>query len=515
MSLPSRTLTSLTLVTATMLSALSQSSLSLEDIRDNSPMIEKARAQVCRSNPATMVFLDSTGLSTVGISAFYSKRDMAVMQQLGTGFKSIDIAAKSYSRINSGEAVWGEAEFKSSDTKDIKWTDCIDYLRVAPYVLGDSTGGDLSSSRYSFGGGYAISIGRWSVGVQADYRAEIAYRNRDPRVKDVVSDLNISSGVAFNVSNDYAIALDIAVNTYRQNCDLEFYNPLNDINTYPLTGLGTFYNRFAGNDNKSSGYQSDGFSGGVQVINIRHKGINAEAGVTRYRMEQRLRSYNNLTLAYSDVNTIGFTASYSVPLSGRVEYSPAARFYLRTLCGFENLFGTSSGSSYDMIGKRLNYKQSQTQAIVELPFQTTVRQSVIYAGATCCYTHVTAKVMDIDRKYSVYGLTPGLTFDCRSVLGGKYLLNAGINMAFTMKSAPQSENNIISQAESVTVDGLRSCMVENFKMASADCLDTGIRGGAGVMIDKIMYFLNIDYHYQNHIATGKGHTVSFSVGACF
>ena len=111
------------------------------------------------------------------------------MEQLGDGHSLFNVFAGSYTRLSPVSVVWGTASFTTGRYNSIRWSDCIDYLRIAPYVLGDEAGGNLSTRRYTFSGGYSRRYGSWTVGADAAYRAEIAYRNHDPRIKTIVSDL--------------------------------------------------------------------------------------------------------------------------------------------------------------------------------------------------------------------------------------------------------------------------------------------------------------------------------------
>lgn len=223
--------------------AMAQSASLLPELQRLALPVESKRLADFEPNPSAMFYRDSVSLSTLSFSADRTEEEKPVMEQLGDGHLLFGLSAASYSRLGQSSVVWGDAAFTTGSYRDVRWSDCIDYRRIAPYVLGDEAGGNLSTRCYSFSGGYAKNIGRWSAGVEAGYRAEIAYRNRDPRVKTVVSDLDISLGASYEVNSGHVIGLDADLNVYNQNCDLDFYSPVNEINTYTLTGLGTYYRR--------------------------------------------------------------------------------------------------------------------------------------------------------------------------------------------------------------------------------------------------------------------------------
>lgn len=486
-----------------------------EAVRDASLPIVRQRAEVCAANPATMAMLDSVSLSEVSAGGAYNSQSRAEKQQLGSGRREITVSARSYTILSPTSTVWGSAGFTTGTTRDIRWTDCIDYLRVAPYVLGDNTGGDLSTREYTFSGGYAYTAGRLTAGAGAAYRAEIAYRDRDPRIKTVVSDLTTGVGAALRISRNYALAANAALGIYRQNCDLDFYNPINDINTYPLTGLGTYYKRFTGNANKNSGYQADTYSAGLQLVAPSGNGLNASAGFSHGRMEQRLRNYNNLTLAYSDINGAELALSYTAALPHTVRIAPDLKLSLTARKGVENLFGSSAGTSYDIIGHRPNYRHEALRGSLSLPVEVSAGTSRFTAIPALAFSSVKAKVKDIDRRLDVSGLTPGVDLHYSTVSLTDILVEVAGGISFTSTSAPASGNNILAQAADISPEGLGQCVAGNFEMLSADRLDTGLNVRVGRCHGGVLYSLSLSYSYRHFSCHAHSDTFAVAFGATF
>ncbi|MDE6716276.1 MAG: hypothetical protein K2J74_07345, partial [Muribaculaceae bacterium] len=322
------------------ISGESKAEISLKEAQRINLQIERMRKIDFYENPATMFYCDSVSVSSFGMGAEIKRSDKPYMQQLGTGHTLANIIADSYTRLGAKSVVWGSAQFRTGSYRDIKWSDCIDYRRIAPYVLGDEVGGNLSTRQYTFSGGYAHNFGKYSLGAYADYRAEIAYRNYDPRVKTIVSDLNLKFGASYQISTKYILGLNAGINIYNQNCDLDFYNPLNDINTYTLTGLGTYYKRFMGNTNKNSGYTSLGYRVGVQCLPVAGGGWSAVGMYNRFRMNQQLRSFNNITLGFTDNDVVTASVSYRTKLVPKIYFQPRITGCVFSRKGTENLFGT-------------------------------------------------------------------------------------------------------------------------------------------------------------------------------
>ncbi len=496
--------------------AVAQSRPSVAAIRDTSLPSRQARGAVCATNPAAMVYLDTLSLSRIGVSRHIDCQSEALVLQLGQGGYELSAEAESYMRLNTRSAAWGKASFATGLTRDVKWADCVDYQRLAPYMLGDGTGGDLALREYTFAGGYGAILGRWSVGAQASYRAEIAYRDRDPRLKTIVSNLVVKCGATYRVTPHYAIGLDAAIDIYRQDCDLDFYNPVNDINTYPLTGLGTYYKRFVGNANKSSGYQADGFSAGIQLINTDDEGFNASAEYARASMEQRLRAYNNLTLATTTHNTIEARLVYARQLSASVKLAPMARAILHTRRGKENLFGTAAGASYDIIGVRENYVESRRHASLAVPVEIAIGASRLTAMPQLSVENNRARVVDINRKYDVSGLTPALSIDYSLVTPRNLILDAGATIDYTLKSAPAGQNNIIQQVTAIDIEGLGECVAHNYDVLKSNRLATGVSAGIGKMHRNILFSIKVNYKYHTYATRHiSRHYAAVTIGATF
>lgn len=460
-------------------------------------------------NPATSFFRDSTSLSSVILSARLSEEAQPVMEQNGTGDRLMSIGAASYQRLSTDIAVWGDASYTTGTYKNIRWTNCIDYDYVAPYVLGDEVGGDLQTQAYRFAGGITRSRNRWTFGAMLDYRAEIASRDRDPRVKTVVSDLNATLGGAFRLNRRYVAGLNGGISIYNQNCDVDFYNPLNDINIYTLTGMGTYYKRFMGNANKSSGYNSVGFSASAQFLSVDKSGLKAILSVKSYRMKQQLRNYNNLTLGFTDNTILSGAASYRISPSGSLKIEPTLSGMARLRKGTENIFGTSSGASYDKIGSSSPYRHDSYSATVSVPAQCRVNN--VYFTTTPFFSifHDKESYTDPLRKTDVDHFIPGIEENV-AFTRGDWWWSVNINGSYRISNsvAPLWTDLDTSSA-------LGKCQLNNYAMLAADCVDGSIDVGVARSIGEIAIKGTIFYSIRHYIRHGNDNAGGITVGIYF
>lgn len=415
----------LTSALSAILCAEAQSAVTPQRFSDLTSEIRSIQSVYRENNPASFLLIDSLSVSSASVKGEWALSDKAYKVQEGKGTTGLSLSAGSYQRLGSRSAVWGEAGFSTAMLRDVKWCDCLDYEKVAPYILGDEVGGDLSTRRYSFSGGYASTFSNWLIGVRGAYRAEIGYRNRDPRLKSIVSDLDISAGVGYRMTDEYFLGLSAGLDIYRQNCDLDFYNPVNDINTFTLTGLGSFYSRFMGNTNKNSGYESTGASVAVQWQPAGDEGLFFLLDCSTYKMEQRLRNFNNLTLGFKNNSTINVSAAYTLRVSA-VKLSPAASFRHFSAKGTENIFGTAEGSSYEKIGSRSPYRHTVDAASLIVPIEYRKGASLYSLSASLGYFSERERLSIPLRKVSATHIIPGLSIGCKQLLSRSWMLEGRI-----------------------------------------------------------------------------------------
>lgn len=327
-------------------------------------------------NPATMFYFSDFTLSQFTVEALDTRSDQAEVVQEGTGKTFGNFQASSFMRLSRSTVVWGQAQFSLGKRRDIVWNNAGDYSLVGPYVLGDSVGGNLSCRLYRFSGGYAGNVKGWTWGAEMGYTASIDYRNRDPRDKIVISDLDIALGLSRRLSPHYAVGLGGTMRVYNQESDIEFYNPNNEIRTYALTGLGHYYPRFSGNGQVNTAYTGVGLGANVSLLPLRDAGAFLTADFRHINLQQILRDYNNLGLTRG-ANYFGtLRAGYAIRV-GSVKVSPLVTAGLHRQLGYENIFGSSVGNTYTRIGSRRNYRHDiatlTPAGIVEIDMSRNVR----------------------------------------------------------------------------------------------------------------------------------------------
>lgn len=399
--------------------------------RRDSPEAILARS-FYQHNPATMYYRDTLSISSAYLGYDYGNESRSLIEQTGSGNSEFHVSAESYYRLSPNTTVWGSAEYTVGNQRDVKWSNVIDYTLLAPYILGDSVGGNLNSQRYAFTGGWSSNYGHWTVGLTAGYRAEIASRSHDPRVKDVVSDLEIAAGTACSFGDVYLAGANLGVRIYNQESDVDFQNPMNDTQTFPLTGLGTYYNRFVGNATGNCGYTVTSYKTGLQLLTRDHSGFKFNVDYVRTKASEQMRDYNNITLGYTWTDNIIAVASYRFNLTQVLTIVPKAEVNLMSRNGTEQLFGSVIGGSYDKIGLRPNYSAKIAYWAVGLPVEYS--RGLLRLTATPGFTSLTAseRLREPLLKKSFDVSTANLDFNMQ-LLHHKWLWSLDLNGGYGTK----------------------------------------------------------------------------------
>lgn len=462
------------------------------------------------SNPAAMTRLDTLSLAHLSLGADHLRMSEPEMEQHGDGHTDFFLNAEAYKRLDNAGVAWGSAGFTTSKIRNVRWTDCIDYDLIAPYTLGDDKGGDLRTQRYEFGGGYAAASGTWTLGAHLSYRAEIAYRDVDPRIRTVVSELKVHLGATHPVGGLYIAGITAGLTRYDQNCAIDFYNPINDTDTYPLMGSGSWYHRFMGNTNKSSGNEGMEWNVMASLLNAGNEGANVEIGYESYRMEQRLRNFNNITPGYTDNGLLTARASYSLRCGGALMILPVASWMLLRREGTENLFGTAAGSSYDKIGSRKPYHHERMTAEVKchLQFSTAGADLTITPGASCSTD--SERLTDPARSVRVHNATGALRVDLSRATGGKWFWQ----ISLSGDCCHVTDHHAILTG--LDIDSpLGQCVEHNYRMLSADRISGLAAASVGLPYGGIVIRISAGCHHVEYKDHGGGNRIFASISTIF
>ena len=305
-------------------------------------------------NPAMMPHAYLKPFTELSVECDYLKQTDAFCIENGTGYFLSEVAARTFTKLTPTSVVWGEAAYSNNNHYSRAYNNVADFDLLYPDVIADSIGGDTRRERYLFSGGYAVEKGLWQLGGELKFRAEQEYRTTDPRMRSVVSDLQLKAGVARTLGS-YRIGIDAQGNIYRQTADVDFYGETNGMGELQLTGLGTSYVRFSGS-NRDIFYEGKGGLLAIDVQPVASTGWFAHIGHSLHEYQRLSDEYNSLPLTtlyrqQSDL-TIGWKKTGVI---GRQAYLLHVSRDKRA--SDEHIVGSASGQDYPVLTVLTMYKQ--------------------------------------------------------------------------------------------------------------------------------------------------------------
>lgn len=371
---------------------------------------------------------DSYAKFTLG--GVISSTGLTQSAETGCGKNLGYIAAESYRHLGGSNTVKGYAKFTTGKIKDVSWNNSADFELVSPYVIGDPVGGDLTERGYDFGGAYAWNNRKWSIGVSAGYRAELFYRQRDPRDKITVSDLNVAiSGSMRPGCGIYAVGVETDIRVYSQSSQIEVYSPTVNIPTYAMTGLGSWYPRFTGNSSESTAYSGFGYGITLSLLPIGEPSYATDAYIRfgNTDMRQYLREINNLHL--TSLHILDMSAGISVLFRHHSGYiRPAGYLSLYNKTGDENLLGQATGNSYPVIGSRENYYKKRLNVGIKADSKTVIGRSSVGVAIGAEYYSRQERLISPSRTVNTDGIIPRLNVEWSYNIGESKCLSISGNV---------------------------------------------------------------------------------------
>jgi len=355
-------------------------------------------------NPALMAERLPMSYSEIFADCSHSAYNEPLLWQTGDGETFARVKASSYLHLSQRSTVWGEASYRTGKRRHIKWNSTADFALLSPYVMGDSLGGNLSSERYTFSGGWAGRLAKGvRIGTEMTFRAEHEYRTYDPRPRSIVTDLSLTAGMAFEAFR-HSWGINAGARFYKQTNSVEFYREEGVIPEYQFVGLGMDYKRFSGS-NTSAYYKATGLTAGFDTRPLSGGGIYASLRYDFTPFHRILPSLNALPLSTLYLQNICAEAGWKSD-GGRLGWAAFGGIDYERRTGDEHIAGNSSGSEY---------------RIVEILTMYHARKSDIYATASLHYIEgknaLTAELRGGMPDYAARYESPARSMDFRKAYG--------------------------------------------------------------------------------------------------
>lgn len=397
------------------------------------------------ASPSANLYRQELSFTEIGVSYFMRDESGALILQEGDRFDNGNFGADSYIRLNDHSVAFASVGYVNGKKRNVLWNSSSDFLLLYPYVTADTVGGDLSHEKYAFSGGYSRRDGRFGYGAMASYRALHEYRKTDPRPRNITSDFNAVLSLGYEAGANLLYAA-FSGRIYRQISDVRFYDPAG-ANTVemPMTGLGTYFERFTGNGVFLGTYhKGNGYSVRIGTIPCNTPGWIGEAVFSSFTVDRLLSNQNDVPI--TSLNQTDFSVyagykgnSWGVSLCGSH----------KRRSGTEMIIDNGASDIYNVLGASVMYMDEKTSVSLSLCADWR-RGGVMWSFAPVAgWTYSTTEYLYPERQMGYSGIHARIPV--KAVLGaGAWLfvfrlgLSASVNIGRNLHISPEGEDAAVS-----------------------------------------------------------------------
>ena len=454
-------------------------------------------------NGAMRYYKDIYPGTEISISGEYFDEDDAHIAQLGSNSMEYEIYAGSVMALKDKSHVITEAAYSRARSNDVLWNYQSDVVELFPYLVGDSIGGHLDRERYRFTLAYATRLGEWVLSPRLRYRAEILWRDKDPRPRNVVSDFDVSLGASRDLGGNI-LGLSLGMRTYSQKCEISYLADKGSTSVYHLLGLGMDYVRFAGGQT-SSLYSIWGLNGSVDYIS--NNGLlSISLSGSHNRMTKRLTSVNNIPINELSRTDVSLTGSW-LKTGSNLKYGVKLDAEAELRNGIENIFGDPSGNSYPQISSVSQYKfkclDASCVGMIGSSRQVSVQWNVL---PSIRYSASRMEYLGNGRFVDVNTLKYGVEFSASKMLN---------NTLLSVRSEVNYEQNAGCGNNANTLDSTRSVnatLLSNIAVMCDDRFSYGIGVESDFIIkDKSAVSVSASWRHVLYESLGNNRYINFSI----
>lgn len=461
---------------------------------------------IYEASPAASLY--RYGVSYTEIGASYRMRDEneALLMQLGDRFDAGAFTADSWLRLDSASAAFASVEYVNGRTAGVLWNSSSDFLLLYPYVTADTVGGSLSYEKYFFSGGYSRRDGVVSYGVYGSYRALHEYRRIDPRPRNITSDFKaaVSAGCSFG---EYILEAAFSVRLYRQISDVDFYDPSGaNTSEIPMTGLGTYYERFSGTGAYLGTYhKGNGYCVSIGLVPENRRGWLAGAEYDVLTIGRLLSNQNDVPITSLALSSLSLYAAYrgdglGVYVQGR----------LGQRLGYENVIDNGSSNMFNVLGSYGMYL-SKNFSVIAGGYRKWKRGSALWSVSPEAGW----------RSFLSEYLYPRRVMDCGgisfrfpvsfTVVKGPWLIGAGL-----------SPEAYVSTGGTLDISplGAEAAMTEMVGVVFSTLSSSAYGGRASLRLQRSLnrtmaVFIRADYGFSRYSSGNVRNLADIKIGICF
>ena len=182
------------------------------------------------------------------------------------GQKEAIVGVSSEGFINLKNAyVWGAFNFAQKNLTDAGYNASIaDPFRGMPYYVADQHLSKWRNQYYDlkFRAATPLLGNHWALGLEGNYVATLAAKQRDPRVDTRFYTLGLTPGITYKLNNSHKFGASFKYSSIKEDSRMSNVNSYVDQDYYILYGLGTAIKGIG--SGVTSNYIGDRFGGALQ-----------------------------------------------------------------------------------------------------------------------------------------------------------------------------------------------------------------------------------------------------------
>ncbi|WP_316819843.1 DUF6850 family outer membrane beta-barrel protein [Pedobacter gandavensis] len=412
------------------------------------------------SSPAMKYYSRNYSLTEFNLGYKENKQERYELQQ-GDGIQQFGFDTEAFLKHKDKDVLWGSAAYSNGKRKNVLWNESSDYAIVAPYVMADTVGGDLSYEEYSFSGGYGIQLGKTMLGISGTYRALLEYRDIDPRPKNVVSDMEFELAAARSLNQKYQLSFGLSVRKYTQENTLKFSREFSSPMVYHMSGLGVDNKLIAGNKTQTY-YNGGGYGLQFQLAPKDKVGLFTNLEYRNFSFEKTILDLQALPVSELKSKLWKGELAYLLGDQER-QYGLKLAASTEQRTGIEGKFDNRGQDNYLLISKSKNYLHEQSDfrlmGIYNVQKQNALSWQVLAdIGYSSDRTDYVDPVRSMDFSALSGGLNLGLTSTfgqsmIQALIGGKLSKNTNASRSWSdLKTSSEIYRMLESNYEYRTSD---------------------------------------------------------------
>jgi hypothetical protein len=169
---------------------------------------------------------------------------------------------------------WGKFNYTRKTIEDADFNASIlDPFRGMPYMVADTNRSEWQNQVYDMSLKVVAPIlpGRWSLGLEAGYKAISGAKQRDPRTENYYYTVQVKPGIVYSINNQHHIGVNFDYFNLKEESNMSKVNTYVDQQYYEMYGLGTSVQRIG--TGRTTNYTGNNVGGGIQynyqgIVNI-------------------------------------------------------------------------------------------------------------------------------------------------------------------------------------------------------------------------------------------------------